>query len=86
MKQLLGFTSCSTTNSAASHSIISPTTAPIALSKHCLIHEVLCGLVAGGLTIQRIAEVMGASINTVKRAWCVAKAWLCGELANGESP
>lgn len=55
------------------------------LQATALVHEAYMRLVAGGLTIQKIAEVMDASINTVKRDWCVAKAWLYGELANGES-
>jgi hypothetical protein len=50
-----------------------------------LVHGAYMLLVAGGPTIQKIAEVMGAAIDTVKRDWCVAKAWPYGELANGES-
>jgi hypothetical protein len=42
-------------------------------------------LVAGGLTLQKIAEGMGVSINTLKRHWWVAKAWLYGNLASGQS-
>jgi hypothetical protein len=55
------------------------------LQATALVHKAYMGLVAGGLTIEKIAEVMGASTNTAKRDWCVAKAWLYGELANGES-
>jgi RNA polymerase sigma-70 factor, ECF subfamily len=39
----------------------------------------------GGLTAEETAEVMGVSLNTVKRDWSVAKAWLYGELTH-ESP
>ena len=55
------------------------------LQATALVHEAYIGLVAGALTIQKIAELMGASSDTLKRDWCVAKAWLYGELANGES-
>lgn len=34
----------------------------------------------GGLTVEEIAEVLGASPRTVKRDWAVAKAWLHTEL------
>lgn len=34
----------------------------------------------GGLTAEEVAEVLDVSINTVKRDWSVAKAWLYGEL------
>ena len=37
----------------------------------------------GGLTVEEVAEVLDVSINTVKRDWFVAKAWLHGELADG---
>lgn len=50
-----------------------------------LVHEAYMRLVAGGPTIQKITEAKSASIDTVKRDWRVAKAWLYGELANGES-
>jgi RNA polymerase sigma-70 factor, ECF subfamily len=40
----------------------------------------------GGLTVEEIAEVLGVSINTVKRDWSVARAWLHGELADDQSP
>ena len=33
-----------------------------------------------GLTAEETAEVLGVSLNTVKRDWSVAKAWLYGEL------
>lgn len=39
----------------------------------------------GGLTTEEVAEVMGISINTVKRDWSVARAWLHGELAEKAS-
>jgi len=34
----------------------------------------------GGLSIEETAEVLGVSIDTVKRDWRMAKAWLLGEL------
>jgi RNA polymerase sigma factor (TIGR02999 family) len=34
----------------------------------------------GGLTHEEIAEVMGLSVPTVRRAWAVARAWLAKEL------
>ena len=39
----------------------------------------------GGLTAEEAAEVLGVSVNTVKRDWTVAKAWLYGELAGEPS-
>jgi RNA polymerase sigma factor (TIGR02999 family) len=39
----------------------------------------------GGLSVERIAEVLGTSPATVKRQWSVAKAWLYREL-NGVRP
>ena len=39
----------------------------------------------GGLTTEEVAEVMGISINTVKRDWSVARAWLHGELTEKAS-
>lgn len=48
-----------------------------------LVHEASMRLVAGGHTIQKIAEGMGVSIDTAKGGWCVEKAWLCGGLATG---
>jgi len=39
----------------------------------------------GGLSIEETAELLGVSIDTVKRDWRMAKAWLLGELtAKGE--
>jgi RNA polymerase sigma-70 factor (ECF subfamily) len=35
----------------------------------------------GGLTEQEVSEVMGISIDTVKREWRLAKAWLSEELS-----
>lgn len=34
----------------------------------------------GGLTAEETAEILDVSLNTVKRDWIVAKAWLYGEL------
>lgn len=34
-----------------------------------------------GLTHEEIAEVMGVSVPTVRRAWAVARAWLASEMA-----
>jgi len=39
----------------------------------------------GGLTIRETAEVLSISVATVKREWGMAKAWLFGRLAAGES-
>jgi RNA polymerase sigma-70 factor (ECF subfamily) len=39
----------------------------------------------GGLTAEETGEVLGVSVNTVKRDWAVAKAWLHGELAGEPS-
>ena len=50
-----------------------------------LVHEASLRLVAGDLALQKIAEGMGGSMNTLKRHWWVAKAWLYGNLASGES-
>jgi RNA polymerase sigma-70 factor (ECF subfamily) len=36
----------------------------------------------GGLSIQETAEVLGASVDTVKRDWRMARAWLIAELAS----
>ena len=36
----------------------------------------------GGLTLEEIAEVSGASLSTVKRQWRVARAWLLDDLAD----
>ncbi len=40
----------------------------------------------GGLTNQEVAEVLGTSERTVRRAWTVAKAWLGRELASALAP
>jgi RNA polymerase sigma factor (TIGR02999 family) len=40
----------------------------------------------GGLTYEEIAEVMGVSVSTVRRAWATAKAWLHRELSAPEAP
>ena len=34
----------------------------------------------GGLTVEETAEVLGISVATVKRDWCVAKLWLSRKL------
>lgn len=39
----------------------------------------------GGLTAEEAAEVLDVSVNTVKRDWSVARAWLHGELAGEPS-
>ncbi len=39
----------------------------------------------GGLTEDEIAEVLRDSPRTVKRGWTMAKAWLHGELGDGDS-
>ena len=57
----------------------------LSLQAAVLVHEASMRLVAGGLTLQKIAEGMGVSINTLKRHWWVAKAWLYGNLASGQS-
>jgi len=38
----------------------------------------------GGLTAEEVAEVLDVSVNTVKRDWSVARAWLHGELADDQ--
>ena len=35
----------------------------------------------GGLTVEETAEVLGVSVDTVKRDWRMARAWLLAELA-----
>ena len=35
----------------------------------------------GGLSIEETAEILGVSVDTVKRDWRIAKAWLFAELA-----
>jgi len=37
----------------------------------------------GGLTEEETAEILGISLRTVKREWCVARAWLFAELTRG---
>jgi DNA-directed RNA polymerase specialized sigma24 family protein len=34
----------------------------------------------GGLTIEETAEVLGVSVDTAKRDWRMARAWLIAEL------
>ena len=38
----------------------------------------------GGLSIEETAEVLGVSLDTVKRDWRLARAWLLGELSGKE--
>lgn len=38
----------------------------------------------GGLTHREVAEVMGLSTSTVRRAWSAAKSWLRREMKNGD--
>lgn len=40
----------------------------------------------GGLTIEEAAAVVGVSVETVKRDWRMARAWLLSQLAGGEPP
>jgi RNA polymerase sigma-70 factor (ECF subfamily) len=40
----------------------------------------------GGLRIEETAEVLGVSIETVKRDWRMARAWLLAELAGTREP
>lgn len=40
----------------------------------------------GGLTYEEIAEVMGLSVITVRRAWSSAKAWLRREMRQDRAP
>ena len=37
----------------------------------------------GGLTVEETAEALGISPKTVKRDWCVARAWLHSEVTKG---
>ena len=37
----------------------------------------------GGLTEEETADILGISVRTVKREWCVARAWLYAELTRG---
>jgi RNA polymerase sigma factor (sigma-70 family) len=39
----------------------------------------------GGLTIEETADVLGVSVDTTKRDWRMARAWLLAELT-GERP
>jgi DNA-directed RNA polymerase specialized sigma24 family protein len=40
----------------------------------------------GGLAWEQVAEVLDASVRTVKRDWELAKAWLYGRVLGGLSP
>jgi len=40
----------------------------------------------GGLSIEETAEVLGVSIDTAKRDWRMARAWLAGELTRKRDP
>lgn len=40
----------------------------------------------GGLTIEEAAEVLGVSVDTAKRDWRMAKAWLLAELTGKRAP
>lgn len=40
----------------------------------------------GGLTVEETAQVLGVSVDTVKRDWRMAKAWLFGELTRKHDP
>ena len=40
----------------------------------------------GGLTIEETAEVMGVSVDTTKRDWRMARAWLLTELTGPQPP
>jgi DNA-directed RNA polymerase specialized sigma24 family protein len=39
-----------------------------------------------GLTMPKVAEVLGVSLATAERQWAYAKAWLLAELRAGEGP
>jgi RNA polymerase sigma-70 factor, ECF subfamily len=39
----------------------------------------------GGMTIEETAEVLGVSVDTTKRDWRMARAWLLAELTRGHS-
>lgn len=39
----------------------------------------------GGLAIEETAQVLGVSVDTVKRDWRMARAWLLGELTRKDS-
>jgi len=38
-----------------------------------------------GLSVDEVAEILGSSPRTVARHWALAKAWLYGEMARGQS-
>jgi RNA polymerase sigma factor (TIGR02999 family) len=40
----------------------------------------------GGLSIEETAEVLGVSVDTAKRDWRMARAWLIGELTDKRDP
>jgi len=40
----------------------------------------------GGLSIEETAEVLGVSVDTAKRDWRMARAWLAGELTSKRDP
>jgi ECF sigma factor len=40
----------------------------------------------GGMTMPEIASALGVSLATAERYWVFARAWLCAELADPESP
>src|SRR5262245_38512040 len=40
----------------------------------------------GGLSVEETAAVLKSSPRTVKRAWSLARAWLYGQLTQGEAP
>lgn len=40
----------------------------------------------GGMTVDEIAEVLGASPRTINREWELARAWLRGQVSRGDEP
>ena len=40
----------------------------------------------GGLSLEETAEVLGVSVETAKRDWKMARAWLYTELAGKQKP
>ena len=40
----------------------------------------------GGMTVEEIAEVLGASPRTINREWELARAWLRGQVSRGDEP
>ena len=40
----------------------------------------------GGLTIEETAQVLGVSVETAKRDWRMARAWLLAELTSELAP